>query len=252
MTVEYYENAGVAHARFWIEPAPVQPTSTPTATATSLPPTRTPTATSTQVAPTNTPTHTPTATATAVPPTETPTRTPTATMMLSPTATPTAGDEDSGTPIPTPSPTPAAPGRTARVLINEVMVRPGEVDWNDDGTVDKGDQWIELYNPGRAAIDIGGWWLETGREAQDIYFVPAHTVIEPGDFLVLHGSDTGLVLDANQGGAWLIAPGRRTIDRMSYEQARDGQSLSRDSRGRWRDNWLPTPGSANGPRLPGD
>ena len=274
MTVEYYENTGAASARFWIEPAPAQPTSTPTATATSLPPTRTPTAAPTLIAPTEAPTRTPrptrvrptrTPTATEVPPTETPTHTPTpvapietpthtptASPTLSPTATPTAGDEVGGsaTPTPTPTVTAVAPGRVARVLINEVMARPGEVDWNDDGAIDQGDQWIELYNPGRAGIDIGGWWLETGREPQDVYLVPAHTVIEPGGFLVLYGSDTGVVLDAEQGGAWLIAPGRRTIDRMSYDHAEDGVSFSRDNRGRWRDSGSPTPGSANGPALP--
>jgi hypothetical protein len=95
-----------------------EPTPTPTATNTPVPPTATPTATSTPLPPTATATNTatPTATNTPVPPTATPTNTatPTATNTpLLPTATPTntTTPTATNTPVPptnTPTPTPTS------------------------------------------------------------------------------------------------------------------------------------------------
>jgi len=62
------------------------------------------------------------------------------------------------------------------VVVNEVVAKaPG-------GAAD----WVELYNPTRAAVDLGGWSLRDSGE--DIRFVfPDDTTIQAGGFLVLEG-----------------------------------------------------------------
>jgi len=100
----------IIHSRYYIEPLP--PTSTPTETATELPPTDTPTATPTETEseplPTDTPTATPTETESEQPPTDTPTATPTESESEpSPTDTPTSTPTQPGPlpPVDTPTPT---------------------------------------------------------------------------------------------------------------------------------------------------
>ncbi|MCX7817633.1 MAG: lamin tail domain-containing protein [Kiritimatiellae bacterium] len=62
----------------------------------------------------------------------------------------------------------------AWVLINEWLA-------HGDVTPD----WIELYNPGEFAVDIGGWWLSDDLARLRKFVIPAGTVIPPGGYLVL-------------------------------------------------------------------
>ena len=72
--------------------------------------------------------------------------------------------------------TPAAPnsGILIRdIVINELMYAP--ISGNDD------DQYIEIYNKGANAMDLGGWTFASG-----ITFVfPTNTVVAPGGYLVV-------------------------------------------------------------------
>jgi uncharacterized protein YraI len=230
------------------------PTSTPTEAPTATPlPTYTATATEAPTAtplPTATrtprPTHTPTATATEAP---TATPMPTATTTLVPTAEPV--EEPTATRQPTVVPTaepagPSAPGHEA-VVINEILTRPGEIDWNEDTKVDLGDQWVELYNPGKEAISLRGWSLATARGNRVVraYQMPSNTVIAANGFLVLYRSDTYLPLDANGGELVLIGPERQVIDRVTYGKLGKDQSDSRETGNVWHNDRSPSPGFPN-------
>ncbi len=129
------------------------------------------------------PTVTPTATATATPeptvtpggPTVTPTPTPTPTM---PTPTPTA--VPTITAVPTATPVPCS----SFVVINEIQPRN---DFVLDGDGDSSD-WIELYNPGPAAVDLSNWGIA---DSGTPWTVPVGTSIGADSYLLVWASDKG-------------------------------------------------------------
>lgn len=138
----------------------------------------------------------PPATATASP-ASTATSTPTASPAPSATFTPTPTDTptQTNTPTPTTSPTltPTATALPAGIRINEVLPAPSSVDWDGDGTADYRDEWIELYNAGSAAIDLNGWRLDDAAGGTS-----PHTLsdtVQPGDFLVVYRSESGVGLN---------------------------------------------------------
>ena len=60
-----------------------------------------------------------------------------------------------------------------RVVINELSYNPP--------TRDVRDEWIELFNSGERAVDLGGWRFAEGV----LYEFPAGTSIEPGEHVVV-------------------------------------------------------------------
>ena len=67
--------------------------------------------------------------------------------------------------------TASAQGSGDSIIINEILVSPNNAnydgtDWNGDGQMGTySDQYVELYNPTDAPIDIGGWLLYTSDAA---------------------------------------------------------------------------------------
>jgi single-stranded DNA-binding protein len=244
LVVEYSEHSRDARVRFWWKRT--GDLSTPTMTAT---PTLTPTPTSTA-----TPTPTPTATATTEP-------TPTATTEPTPTATtePTATATTEPTATATTEPTATVSPSEGKAWINEIMLKPGEIDWNGDGIVDEGDEWIELYNAGQAAIDLSGWSL--GRATSDPsvqsvarptqpYTFPAQTTLEPGAFLVLYRQQTGIELSEEQDTVWLFDAQGSPVDQahispVAYQKLLPDESYSRITADAWAIDVHPTPGKSN-------
>jgi len=86
------------------------------------------------------------------PETQTPTAsaTFTATATLTSSSTPTFAITPTQTSTPTATPTPDPLG----IVITEVMVKPCGPDYTD-----KWNEYIELYNSGDRAINVGGWWI---------------------------------------------------------------------------------------------
>jgi hypothetical protein len=259
LVVDYYERAGDARIEVdWQRlttptptgtPVPPTPTDTPTPTPTGTPvsptptgtPTPTPTGTLVPPTPTDTPEpSTPTPTGTSVPPTPTstpvpPTGTPTNTPVP-PTDTPTAVS-----PIETPTGTP-----TGTVRINEVLAVPADVDWNEDGTVDDGDEWVELHNTGTLTVELSGWLLDDAPEGSAPYLIPAGVVIEPGGWVTLFGADTGLVLEDAGDMVRLFDADGGLVDAVTFGALPAGASYSRGPEG-WSTERPPSPGAANEP-----
>ena len=73
----------------------------------------------------------------------------------------------------------ATPGNTnsaalnVPIVINEIMYDP--ISLNDD------DQYVELYNRGSNAVNLGGWQFTAGIS----YTIPANTIIQPDGYLVV-------------------------------------------------------------------
>ena len=154
------------------------------------------------------------------------------------------------------------------VLINEILPRPGAVDWNEDGVVDAGDAWIELTNATRRIVDISGWVLEVAGddlsmddEARNTYRFAEGTILRAGGFVVVHSQESGLILThagiQAREGVTLTLRLRDEEDRSRDEVGAEDmarlarlepdQVLARDNRGEWQSGWEPTPGRANTP-----
>ncbi len=211
-------------------PHPGTPTVTPTATASLTP---IPTATGTA-----TPSGTPAATDTA-----TPTGLPTATLSHTPTVLPVTG-------TPTPTGTPAAtapPTPLSAVRLNEVLPYPYDVDWDGNGTLDAEDEWIEIYNLGAEAMDLGGWALDDIEGGSKPYVFPADTWLAPGGFRVFYRSQTKVALNQDADTARLLAPDGSAVDTFAYSGPKRDTSYSRtvDGAGVWTDAYPPSPGGPN-------
>jgi hypothetical protein len=241
LAVEYGEHTGDARVRFWWQRLGDLPTPTPTATQTStLTPTTEPTAT-----PTTEPTATPTTEPTATP---TPTTEPTATPTTEPTATPTTEPTATPTTEPTVEPSPSSNG----ARLNEVLPVPGTADWDGDGNVDGQDEWIELYNGGEEAIDLGGWLLDSASDQGALHQIPYGTVLGSGEFLVLYRQQTGIALDDEGGEVQLLTPEVEIADAVTYGEVGTDASYSRDAEGAWYVASAPSPGEPNGSPFPED
>lgn len=80
------------------------------------------------------------------------------------------------------------PDEPLPVCINEWMAE------NDSSHKDSAGQypdWIELHNPGTAAITLDGWTLSNDAESQSPFTFPADSVLAAGEFLLLSANDGG-------------------------------------------------------------
>ncbi len=184
-------------------------------------------------------TATPTATPTALP-SNTPTPTSTNTPTLTPTKTPTPTYTPTPTPTgtPTPTPTPAASGCGA-IVINEVLPANQTVYATD---------WVELYNPTGAAIDLGGCIIDdvTGGGATP-YTIPAGTTIAAHGFWVHERA--GAFNNAGDTINLIAGDGVTVLDSYSYGSTGYDASWYRlPDGGAWQATTTnaPTPGSSNG------
>lgn len=71
-------------------------------------------------------------------------------------------------------------GSESDVLINEIMYNPA-----DSST---GGEFVEIYNRGSTAVDVGGWRLEDS--AQVMFTLPEGTIIPAGGYLVFYDDIT--------------------------------------------------------------
>jgi hypothetical protein len=180
-----------------------------------------------------------TATATAEPSaTSTPTAEPTttATPTSEPTATPTA------IPTATPTATPTTEPTIGGVRLNEFLPVPAQ-----DGIIDEFDEWVELYNAGSSAVDLGGWFLDDGEGDSDPYRIPEGTVLPSGGFILFHGRTTGVVLDDTGDAVRLLDPTGAVAEVVVFGQLAPNASYSRDAFGIWHADWPPSPGAPNQP-----
>jgi len=184
----------------------------------------------------------------AVTATPTPTPTPTSTLLpvteIPPTATSTATSLPPTDVPPTPTSTATAEPAPDRVVLNEILPAPQHVDWNGDGSSDMRDEWIEVVNLDEGAIDISGWVLDTN--GPENYVIPIGTILQPRQYAVFYGGQTGLTLGDDAGQVRLKDAQGRMIDRVQYDAVSPDGSYSRDEAGSWHADWPPSPGAPNG------
>ncbi len=164
-----------------------------------------------------------------------------------------------GNPTPTPigtitptknkTATPPPPPPPPLVAINEFLPRPGR-DWNNDGFVNTGDEFIEIINHGTISVNLSGYTLDDEANVGSKPFALPSITLAPGERIVFYGSKTGLLLSDGGDGVRLLKPNGSLMDAYNYSLARyPDQSFCRlpDNGGLddWNRNCFPTPGLKN-------
>jgi len=122
------------------------------------------------------------------------------------------------------------------VRLNELFANP----LGDENT----NEFIELFNPSDATVDLSSWSLRDG-STSDIYPFPQKTMIQSQSFLVIYRPVSGLTLNNSNETVSLLDPNGETRDTVSYKTAKENISYNYISTG-WRGG-APTPGAANQP-----
>ena len=128
------------------------------------------------------------------------------------------------------------------------MPAPAAIDWDANGTADEQDEWIELYNGGTTAVDLGGWSLDAAA-GSSAYRIPEGTTLQPGAFVVFFRQATGIALADDGAQVRLLGPDSTVVDDVTLDVLPPDASYSRDESGTWHSDWPPSPGAPNSPPL---
>jgi hypothetical protein len=120
---------------------------------------------------------------------------------------------------------------------------------NVDQTAGTSDEWIELFNAGPFAADLGNWLLDDAEGDSAPYLIPAGTLLQPGTFAVFYRSETGILLDDSGDTVRLMEPDGTVTDTITFGPLAPNSSFSLDENGVWHADWEPSPGALNLPPL---
>ncbi len=153
-----------------------------------------------------------------------------------PTAVSTSAPTVAATTIPMFAPMPGM------IVLNEILPRAQNVDWDRNGIKNADDAWIELYNAGATSVDLSGWKIQ----ADTTFVIPKDTVIAPHAFRVFFRGQTRLTLLAASP-VRLLAPDNAVIESVRYPASGDDQVYARASDGGepWRTGCVPSPATPN-------
>jgi hypothetical protein len=134
------------------------------------------------------------------------------------------------------------------MVINEYLPRPG-FDWNQDGIINVGDEFIEIKNLGPVDVSLNGWRLDVVSHSSSPYQIPSMTV-KPGQRVVFYGSKTSILLNDGGDTVRLLNSYGKVIDAHTYTIAKEAdRSWCRfpdaPTNIYWKEGCLPTPGLAN-------
>lgn len=158
-----------------------------------------------------------------------------------------AGSAERPTAVPTAAPPPTlAPG--VRVVLNEYLAAPRDIDWDGDGVAGPDDEWIELYNAGDTAVDLRGWQLDDVADAgSPPYVIPDAPPLPARGYRVYFKKETGVVLNNGGDSVRLLTPDGVEADVSVYSRSAPDASWARDGDGfgPWVEGLVPSPGGPN-------
>lgn len=145
------------------------------------------------------------------------------------------------------------------LYINEFMANNTSCCPDTSSGRDEFDDWIEIYNPGKEAINLGGMYVSQDKENPLGYQIPKtdsiKTTIAPGGYLILWADgnpEQGILhlkFKLNQQGEYFgfFYEDGRKIDEIKFDRQEENVSLGRTSDGatRWKNFRVPTPGKSN-------
>ena len=146
-----------------------------------------------------------------------------------------------------------------RLYINEFMASNSSCCPDTIGKDREFDDWIEIYNGGSVAVDIGGMYISQSRKKPLAYMIPKTnpevTTIQPGGFLLLWADGNpgqgalhvNFKLDPDGEFLGLYNQDGRAVDNYKFGKQKENISFGRDpdGRGKWREFLVPTPGRSN-------
>lgn len=145
-----------------------------------------------------------------------------------------------------------APPSADAVVVNEVLAR------NSVGIVDEAgeaDDWIELHNPGAAAVDLSGYWLSDDITDPKKHRIADGEVLAAGDFLLVWADDqpeqgprhASFRLSGDGEQVVLTDPLDRLVDQVSFgpQEVDVSEGHFPDATGPWVPLATPTPGAPN-------
>ncbi len=109
---------------------------------------------------------------------------------------------------------------------------------------DEDEEWIELLNQDSYRVSLADWKLIDQAGRTKTYAFGPEAAVEPGEFIVLSRRETGITLNNEGDGLYLIGPDGKKIDQVSYGKAPTGESYSLIN-GEWGWTGAPTPGEEN-------
>ncbi len=154
------------------------------------------------------------------------------------TATPTR------TPIP-PTKTPT-PYPFQSVVLNEVLPRPG-TDWNEDGSIDAYDEFIEIINRGKTNVNLKGWKLDDEYKQDSAPYTLPSVVLAPGERIAIFGYTSRISLSDGGDTVRLLKSNGRIADVLTYTliQSPDQAWCRFPESGFWNTHCFPTPDEEN-------
>jgi hypothetical protein len=168
------------------------------------------------------------------------------------TVVPTQTPTPVRTAVPTSTPVPPTVSIPPRPIINEILARPG-FDWNQDGSADVFDEFIEIKNLTATSISLSGWRLDkfTPPGEPTKSFALPNVTLQPGERIVFYSKETNLLLSDGGETVRLINSSGKIYDAFTYEIARtEDRSFCRLPDGNpgndsWYEDCIPTPFLSN-------
>lgn len=134
-------------------------------------------------------------------------------FYVTPTPTPARTATRTATPVRSRTPTPnrATP---EPIVINEFLPHP-RADYNGDGVIDSGDEFIELINLGGVAVTLNNYRLDD-RQGDSNPFTIGNVTLQPGMRLAFFASETGILLSNGGDSVRLFKPNGQIADAFTY------------------------------------
>ena len=155
--------------------------------------------------------------------------------------------------VPTRTRTPAPNRATPEpVVINEFLPH-ARSDYNGDGVIDSGDEFIELINLGSVAVTLNNYQLDDQQGDSNPYTITGVT-LQPGTRIAFFASQTGILLSNGGDSVRLYKPNGRIADAFTYGVLKElDRSWCRYPDGKFtvagQSNWtfgcLPSPAKPN-------
>ncbi len=83
------------------------------------------------------------------------------------------------------------------VILTEIMYNPHSVSWTN------GAKWVEIYNNGTSAVDIGGWYLDDNYPGKS-GALPAGASLAAGEIAVISGYPSASFFRTHWRSAWNV------------------------------------------------
>jgi hypothetical protein len=99
-------------------------------------------------------------------------------------------------------------------VLNEFLPRP-HTDWNNDGTANVGDEYIEIINLGSTDLSVQDWILDTGENSKIKFAIPIMT-LQPRQIATFFGTETGIRLSDGGSTVRLLRSDGRIMDAYTY------------------------------------